>query len=507
MAPHALSQDLSGWSDKTVCRLVKSDSGAAYVKEASSRGLDCEVSVKATGSNTSGSEYGNKSSYQIIEFEGQIPLLQKHSLSPVKGNSLITNTQKFDYPNCSDSIKSNRSKYPFSVDIIESKFSLLATEDINDVIDFSDGEGDDGGISDEFAHTIHKAHMHCLRSNSSGCGSIMTAMEMLSDKNAFTKNTKSGDTPVTYFVTNLRILKPLLAAYSTVSQRVGRHEKDLEFKDWMQQAIFQNTHNPFAPKGNKDRDLAREKMAKAKGPLFVKMGMDPAQNHSLQSGLIAMMYGVLWQDEHMYHVGLDSYLVTLKSINSEGAFTLEAVRGGSGMFYSGGTLHTLLQIYEIAKNQKHDLADSYPETANLHRAATFLLDVVENEEIILKYAKANKSNGMCKTYKIQCFHGSTRDGAFGWIRLYMKNFPKHQNTLRILGFYEELVSKKPIDTRRKENLNGVIKGNFDHKPFRHNLTYLTKWDEQDSYAFKSFPNDTNVNIGGTKCLYDRVPKG
>ena len=43
MTPHAMSQDISGWSDKTVCRLVKSDSGAAYVEEASSRGLNCKV--------------------------------------------------------------------------------------------------------------------------------------------------------------------------------------------------------------------------------------------------------------------------------------------------------------------------------------------------------------------------------------------------------------------------------------------------------------------------------
>ena len=43
MATHALSQDLSGWSDKTVCRLVESDGGAAYAEEASSRGLDCKA--------------------------------------------------------------------------------------------------------------------------------------------------------------------------------------------------------------------------------------------------------------------------------------------------------------------------------------------------------------------------------------------------------------------------------------------------------------------------------
>jgi hypothetical protein len=47
LATPALSQELSGWSDKTVCRLVESDGGAAYVEEASSRGLECKAPIKA----------------------------------------------------------------------------------------------------------------------------------------------------------------------------------------------------------------------------------------------------------------------------------------------------------------------------------------------------------------------------------------------------------------------------------------------------------------------------
>jgi len=47
MATHALPQDLSGWSDKTVCRLVESDGGGTYVEEADNRGLDCKAPIKA----------------------------------------------------------------------------------------------------------------------------------------------------------------------------------------------------------------------------------------------------------------------------------------------------------------------------------------------------------------------------------------------------------------------------------------------------------------------------
>lgn len=460
-----------------------------------------------SGSGANDVEHGNKSSYRFIEAEGKIPLHQKHSLAPKNAKILITDTKNFDHPHCEGSITNNYKKYRFSSAVLEKNFARLAVKNINEVIDFSDGNGDDGGLSDKFSMTINKAHMSCLSGKNMGCQSIMTAMEMLSAKAAFTENKKFGDTPVTYFTTVSRLLKPLLAAYSTASQRLGRHSKDIQFRNWMQQAIFQNTYNPFAPEGKRDRDLTREKPVKAKGPKFSYMGQDPAQNHSLQSGLVAMMYGVLWQDEHMYHVGLDSYLITLKSINREGALPLEAIRGGSGMFYSGATLHTLLQIYEIAKNQKQDLLISYPETENLHRAAAFLLNVVENEKIILKYAQANKTNSMCKTYRKQCFHGTNRDTAFGWVRLYMNNFPKHENTQRILSFYQELVSNKSIENRRKENLNAVIKGRFEHEPFRHNLTFNPEeWDKPDSYNFTSFPTDTNWNIGSPKCLYDKLPK-
>ena len=72
--------------------------------------------------------------------------------------------------------------------------------------------------------------------------------------------------------------------------------------------------------------------------------------------------------------------------------------GGSGLFYSGATLHTLLQIREIAKNQGNDLVTLLSKWGIRQRSMLLqrpLLDVVENEKLILKYAKANKGDSMC----------------------------------------------------------------------------------------------------------------
>jgi len=49
MATHALSQDLSGWSDKTVCRqLLNNPDNIDYVQEADSRSLGCGSSVQSS---------------------------------------------------------------------------------------------------------------------------------------------------------------------------------------------------------------------------------------------------------------------------------------------------------------------------------------------------------------------------------------------------------------------------------------------------------------------------
>ena len=45
LATHALSQSMTDWSDETVCRLVESDGGAAYVEEATSRSLGCKAPI------------------------------------------------------------------------------------------------------------------------------------------------------------------------------------------------------------------------------------------------------------------------------------------------------------------------------------------------------------------------------------------------------------------------------------------------------------------------------
>jgi len=59
-AVEASVQEMSGWSDKTVCRLVESDTGAVYAEQAISRDLACSIPIKPTN---------NAKSYIRIKFK------------------------------------------------------------------------------------------------------------------------------------------------------------------------------------------------------------------------------------------------------------------------------------------------------------------------------------------------------------------------------------------------------------------------------------------------------
>ena len=50
---NAYAQDMSGWSDKTVCRLASAQSdNSSFLAEAASRGIDCNAPVKKANNSS-----------------------------------------------------------------------------------------------------------------------------------------------------------------------------------------------------------------------------------------------------------------------------------------------------------------------------------------------------------------------------------------------------------------------------------------------------------------------
>jgi hypothetical protein len=373
------------------------------------------------------------------------------------------------------------------------KHSYLAIPDLETL---GVGEEDIDEVTNTFAENLYKLHHACLAKDQNACKTIHKVVDLFSGNLALTKNNDNSNYnkhdelswyhhEIVYHSIN-NILMPLMLSYSTANQALGAPKNHNEIGDWFKQTFYRNLYNP--------KPLANEMPIQR---CMLRNTDYVAANHTLAASSLVMMYGVTWDDQHAFNLGIEGFYSTLNSVRSDGSMSFEAKRGSNAMFYSGGTLSQLLKIYQVALNQGIVL----DKVHSLHRAAKFLLDVAEDQTIIYKYAKGDAMAWCSEDYKEQCFtETGPRIASFGWVKHYMRLFPEHQNTKRIEAFANELATSDVITEKRKRSLNSVIKGHFPTELFRKNVVF-DKYDKeyQNEYVFE---DSLNWNSGSPMCLYD-----
>ena len=154
-----------------------------------------------------------------------------------------------------------------------------------------------------------------------------------------------------------------------------------------------------------------------------------AHNHAVQSSNAAMSLGAFIGDANFFKIGTDLWFITLKSMRKDGSLPIETRRGARALFYHGRTLTGLSSLAEKAKVRNIDIWALAPsDSKTIHLAIKFMIDAIEDPNLVLGYASTNKSPGPSKNYKRQDIGtGST----FGWIVPYITRFSKHPNTKRL----------------------------------------------------------------------------
>ena len=408
---------------------------------------------------------------------------------------LLTDLDKYDYSNCKYTVEKNLFRNPLDSSSFLKKHSYLAIPDLETL---GVGEEDIDEVTNTFAENLYKLHHACLAKDQNACKTIHKVVDLFSGNLALTKNNDNSNYnkhdelswyhhEIVYHSIN-NILMPLMLSYSTANQALGAPKNHNEIGDWFKQTFYRNLYNP--------KPLANEMPIQR---CMLRNTDYVAANHTLAASSLVMMYGVTWDDQHAFNLGIEGFYSTLNSVRSDGSMSFEAKRGSNAMFYSGGTLSQLLKIYQVALNQGILL----DKVHSLHRAAKFLLDVVEDQTIIYKYAKGDAMAWCSEDYKEQCFtETGPRIASFGWVKHYMRLFPEHQNTKRIEAFANELATSDVITEKRKRSLNSVIKGHFPTELFRKNVVF-DRYDKeyQNEYVFE---DSLNWNSGSPMCLYDRV---
>ena len=306
------------------------------------------------------------------------------------------------------------------------------------------------------------------------------------------------------FTTIQKLLIPTIIGYSSAIQVLGKPENHNEIGKWFEAAFNANVLNSETGEGI---DLFRD--AKDLIPERKKFGcFNAAQNHSLQSGFLYMAHSAVWGDLDKLAIGLDQLKLTLKSVKKDGALPCEVTRGPNSLFYSGATIHTMLQMLQILAFQNINYNEIL-DLKSLHKAVSFQIDAGVNPEIIKKYTENFSTNFWCKPYKGnsgQCiYQRPMRNVSFGWIQLYIKLFPTHENTNRLDLMFKNFQKEEIKNPVKRLNLNAIFQPNQTKSSLKLNyVDIIEDWekpgDAEDKYM--SHFNDTSDWARGSPlCLY------
>ena len=261
----------------------------------------------------------------------------------------------------------------------------------------------------------------CLGGNATACESAKRhAMDWA--QNSRLAGPKGGKHDGVYWNTtmtvNMRLLSPLLSTLGVAEQVTPLDATERAVLEaWLKEKMKQHEHGMRTDgnyKGGKDGTTARK----------------AAHNHAVQSSIVAMSYGAWANDERLFKVGIGQWFITLKSMRRDGSLPIETRRGARALFYHGRTLSGLTQLAERARVQGIDLYAHAPSASKtIHHAVAFFIDAIEQPDLVLRYARTNKSPGPSRNYKVQDLGSNA--STMGWIAPYIRRFPEHPNTRRL----------------------------------------------------------------------------
>ena len=145
-------------------------------------------------------------------------------------------------------------------------------------------------------------------------------------------------------------------------------------------------------------------------------------------------------------------------MRTDGSLPYQTARGNAAIWYQNLAKNVLIAAAEMAKYQGIDLYSFKSKNGtDIHDAITFLLNSIENNEIIYEYASRNinpwqKGDGIVDPmdYKFQLgkekifrwIRGRNRASYLAWYEIYKNRFPDHYNLKKLYKLADEQQKKR-----------------------------------------------------------------
>ena len=220
---------------------------------------------------------------------------------------------------------------------------------------------------------------------------------------------------------NLYVASPMLAAYSFAKQIISiPKEEDRIIKNWFKKIVKKNQHLLYGKTYDYGGASGTPKRA---------------HNHALSSAVAHMQLGILIDNDKEFKKAFRNYESAIKYQRKDGSLPIEVRRGGRAMFYQGRAMNALAVIAIIAEHQGYNIWELDFKGKNYHNLVKFFIDFTENNELVFKYAKENRSPGPAKNYKVQDLKSNSGSN-WGWLYAYASRFPDHENIQRLKQWSE-----------------------------------------------------------------------
>ena len=462
--------------------------------------------------DVSAGNWNTKISSQSIG-NGKIPIFGNSNIEVVPNFKILTDVDRNDYKYCSESNLDRTGRPIKHLGYFKSKYRAYFEKNYSQTFDDIDasilvnGKEEFSSFEDgliNYTFSLQAQNHACLSNPATNCGVILDLVTELAEAQVASEYNNGVEKTDIPFQSIQKFLIPTLIAYSSAVQALGIPENHQEIGRWFSSAISANVYDV---KRGKAIDFFRSK--KDLRPDSRKFGcFKAAHNHSLQSGFLVMSYGILWGDQHSFNVGIDQLQTTLKSVRNDGALPCEVTRGSNSLFYSGATIHTMLQMLKAISLQGIDI-DTVADLDPLHRAVKFQIDSGVDGEGLNTYTSRFSENTWCTPYQNisdQCmYQRPKRNAAFGWIQLYRNLFPEHQNTQLLRMLQKQFTETKIDDPVRRMKLNAMFQPNQIKSQLRLNyIDIIEPWENggsKDDQGMVHFNDTGDWSRGSPLCLY------
>jgi len=484
LATQAFAADMSGWSDKTVCRLVKSGGGQEHIDEATRRGIVCAQSASSSTKSKNTAPLDNPLDEIIIS----------------KNMVLIKNRAVFNQER--EAIKtafSNRSDFYWKGASECFRGAMMDWETSMKVeVAQSGGNGNFAGGSYD---AYHKPISICLATMSEQLSRIQTTPDYLEDMML----TWSTDEVFELPVKSLPSSEYQLRMYGAVSYlgtfggyyAINYQEFDYTdeerkiVEDYFSKQLIKVDMRNAAPRGLKSCDYYSTSRL-AKGLNSGKMNHDTCGSPMLKATTGALALGLRLGDQNLFNAGIKNLKLLLKVFDKKGIFVPYAAgRGATALSYSSEIPLHLGAWTELLAIAGYDfLEHKSPNGMRIKGLVAAQFNILNNPDMLLKYTASNGAYGGKSGPTV---------AAFNKLSLIEKWERSNTNTRQVVRQSARYVDRFRPDLQefRDQNyvefddccMNYSIKSTDDHILFDPYLLYetntkteidITKWNSHET---------------------------